>query len=269
MSATVPPDEYAFIAELYDHVPLYAGRPDVDFYVDAATASGGPVLELGCGTGRVLLPTARAGISIVGLDASPGMLRVLRQRLAGEPDEVRGRVTLVEGDMRAFELGRRVSLVTIPFRPFQHLLTVDDQLACLSCVHRHLEDAGLLAFDLFNPSLDALVTRPLGEEIAGEPQFTMSDGRHVERRHRIVDHDRFAQVNQVELVYYVTHPDGRGERLVHAFGMRYLFRYEVEHLLARSGFAVEHLYAGFDRRPYGSTYPGDLIIVARKVRGAP
>jgi hypothetical protein len=62
----------------------------------------------------------------------------------------------------------------------------------------------------------------------------------------------------------VTHPDGREERLVHAFRMRYLFRFEMEHLLARTGFAVEHLYAGYDRSAYGSTYPGDLIFVARK-----
>jgi hypothetical protein len=67
----------------------------------------------------------------------------------------------------------------------------------------------------------------------------------------------------VELIYYVTHPDGREERLVHAFPMRYLFRFEAEHLLVRCGFAVEALYAGFDRSPYGSAYPGELIFVAR------
>ena len=77
-------------------------------------------------------------------------------------------------------------------------------------------------------------------------------------------HDRFNQVSHVELIYYVTHPDGHEERLVHSFPMRYLFRFEVEHLLVRCGFDVEQLYAGFDKSAYGSRYPGELIFVARK-----
>ena len=68
---------------------------------------------------------------------------------------------------------------------------------------------------------------------------------------------------------YVTHPDGREERLVHAFRLRYLFRFEVEHLLARAGFAIEHLYAGFDRSAYGSTYPGELVFVACRTAANP
>ena len=92
----------------------------------------------------------------------------------------------------------------------------------------------------------------------------MPDGRRVTRRHKIVAHDRFNQINDFELLYYVEHPDGREERLVHAFRMRYLFRFEAEHLLARTGFAVEHLYAGYDKSEYGTSYPGELILVARK-----
>ena len=68
----------------------------------------------------------------------------------------------------------------------------------------------------------------------------------------------------VELIYDITHPDGRQERQIHAFQMRYLFRYEAEHLLARSGFVVDRLYAGFDRSEYGSIYPGELVFVAQK-----
>ena len=101
-------EEYAFIADLYDHVGLYRDRPDVAFFVEAATAAGSPVLEVGCGTGRVLIPTARAGIDIVGLDLSPHMLAVCRQRLQTESEAVRARVRLVEADMRDFDLGRCV-----------------------------------------------------------------------------------------------------------------------------------------------------------------
>lgn len=259
------PDEYGAIAELYDHVPVYRDRTDVDFFVAASREAGGPVLEIGCGSGRVLIPTARAGVTVVGLDASPAMLAVCRRRLDGEPEAVRARVELIHADMRAFDLGpRQFALVTLPFRPFQHLLTVDDQLACLGCVHRHLMPGGRLILDAFNPSLEAL-TRPVStEELPDTAAVALPDGRRLERRYRIVAQDRAAQVNQIELIYYVTHPDGREERLVHAFAMRYLYRFELEHLLARAGFTVEQLYGGYDRSPFGSTYPGELVFVARK-----
>jgi hypothetical protein len=93
----------------------------------------------------------------------------------------------------------------------------------------------------------------------------MPDGRRVLRRFRTLRRDWLNQVQDVELIYYVAHPDGRQKRLVHAFPMRYLFRYEAEHLLARCGFQVEAIYADYDKRPYGSTYPGELIFVASRL----
>jgi SAM-dependent methyltransferase len=266
MNTTSGYEDYAFIADLYDHVVPYRDRPDVGFLVETARNAGGPVLEIGCGTGRVLIPTARAGVDISGIDLSPHMLAICRRRLADEPEPVRNRVQLFQADMRNFDLGQRFTLATIPFRPFQHLLTVADELSCLASIHRHLLDDGTLILDVFNPSLDLLVNRPIGEEFGEEPPFSMPDGRTVTRCHKTVPHDRFNQVTQFELVYHVTHPDGRQEDLVHAFPLRYLFRFEAEHLFARAGFEVEHLYAGYDRSPYGSTYPGELLFVARKRR---
>src|ERR671922_2808375 len=108
-------EEYAFIADLYDYVVPYRTRPDINFFVEAAQASGGQVLELGCGTGRILIPTARAGVHINGLDASEGMLRVCRARLDTEPADVRRRTDLHHGDIRHFDLGRRFQLITLPF----------------------------------------------------------------------------------------------------------------------------------------------------------
>jgi SAM-dependent methyltransferase len=256
--------DYEVAADLYDYVVPYRDRPDVAFFVEAGRAAGGRVLELGCGTGRVLIPCARAGIDITGVDRAAPMLEVCRRKLEKEPAEVRSRVELVQGDMREFDLGRSFALVTLPFRPFQHLLTLHDQLSCLGAIRRHLADGGRLILDLFNPWLEALVNWPGRGEFGDEPEFLTPDGRRVTRRIRIVEHDRFAQVNQVELVHYVTYPDGRAERLVEAFSMRYFFRFEAEHLLARAGFEVEHLYADYDRKPYGAQYPGELIFVARK-----
>lgn len=258
-------DQAAFIPEFYDHVVPYATRADVAFYVETATERGGPVLELGCGSGRVLIPSARAGIEIVGVDTSAGMLETCRRRLAAEPPEVRARASLQRADMRDFELRRTFRLVTIPFRPFQHLLTVTDQLACLGAIRRHLAPDGRLVFDVFNPSIPNLAKPADSAETDEEPPFTLPDGRSIVRRHRMLERDLIRQVNTGELVYYVTHPDGRQERLVHAFQMRCIFRFEAEHLLARAGFAVDQVYSDFDRSPYGSRYPGDLIFVARQL----
>jgi len=259
-------DEYAQIAEFYDSVVPYRERQDVVFFVEMARAAPGAVLEVGCGTGRVLIPTARAGVRIAGLDASSSMLAICRQKLASEPEELQSRVTLVRGDMRRFDLRRQFELVTIPFRPFQHLITTEDQISCLRSIHRHLAPGGKLVLDLFNPSIPYLGapegTPPPGSE---EPEFTLPDGRRVLRRIRVPGRDLFEQVNDVELIYLVTHPDGREERLVHRFRMRHLFRYEAEHLLARCGFEVEDVFADYDKSPYGSKYPGELIFVARRL----
>jgi SAM-dependent methyltransferase len=236
-------EQYAATAEFYDYVVPYQTRQDVAFFVEAAQASGGPVLEVGCGTGRVLIPTARAGLAVYGLDLSPHMLDVCERRLAQESIEVQQRVQLDLADMRDFDLGQTFNLITIPFRPFQHLIEVEDQIACLRCIRRHLADDGRFILDLFNPSLPIMAREVTGEEQGDEPEFTMPDGRRELRRNRIVARDVFKQYHDVELIYIITHLDGRTERLVHAFPMRYLFRYEAEHLLARCGFAVEALYA--------------------------
>ncbi|NPV57840.1 MAG: class I SAM-dependent methyltransferase [Anaerolineae bacterium] len=255
---------YAFIAELYDQVIPYRERTDVAFYVETAKQYGGAVLEVGCGTGRVLVPTAQAGIPIVGMDLSQSMLDVCRDRLAAEPQAVQARARLVEADMRDFSLGETFRLATIPFRPFQHLISVEEQLACLAAIRRHLEPGGTLVFDVFNPMLESLTRDNLGVEMGEEPDFTTPDGLKVVRWYRTLARDFHRQIIHVELIYYATHPDGREERLVHAFPMRYFFRYEVEHLLVRSGFEVVDVYADFDRTPFGSIYPGELIFTARK-----
>jgi SAM-dependent methyltransferase len=259
-------DQYTHIADLYDWVTPYRNRQDVAFFVEAARASGGPVLELGCGSGRVLIPTARAGVEIIGLDLSPHMLQVCRQHLQDEPPQVQARVQLIQADMRQFDLDRAFRLVTTPFRPFQHLTTLQDQLCCLACIHQHLAGDGRLILDIFNPSLEGLTRDNLGQEICDEPEFTTPDGRRVTRCHSTVSRDYANQTNQIELIYYITHPDGRQQRLVHTFPMRYLFRYETEHLLARSGFQVEQVYADYDKSPFGSKVPGELIFVAKKAR---
>lgn len=254
--------EQDFIAEFYDFVDVDANRGDVAFFVEEAKVARGAVLELGCGTGRVLIPTARSGVAITGLDFSPLMLKVCRDRLVQEPVEVQSRVQLVQGDIRDFAFDRPFALVTIPFRPFQHLVTVEDQLACLECIHRHLVPRGRLILDIFNPWLELIVADNCGKEFGEEPPFTLPDGRTVIRRHKFVSKDRIRQVNRHDIIYDISYPDGRVEKLVHTFDLRYIFRYEAEHLLVRACFKVEQLYSDYDKSAYGAKYPGELIFVA-------
>lgn len=262
-SKTQTAREYAAIAEYYDATPLYANRADIGFYLACAAEAGGKVLELGCGTGRVLIPTAAAGHSTVGLDLSPDMLARCREKLRAQPPAVQARVKLVEGSMTSFELGEAFSLVTLPFRGFQHLLTVDDQLACLGCIRRHLGPGDRVVFDIFHPNFAMLHDPAFAQEREEFPEIELPDGRRFRRASRVAAFRRAEQINEVEIITYVRHPDGREERLVSAFPIRYFFRYEVEHLLERAGFRVAALYGNFDRSPLRDDSP-EMIFVAEK-----
>ena len=254
-----------FLPEYYDELPFYNKRGDAEFYLDAARRQGGPVLELGCGAGRVLLPIARAGISITGLDLSDQMLARLRWKLAKETKEVRGLVELIHGDMTSFDLGRTFPLITIPFRPFQHLINVEDQIACLRAVARHLAPGGQLILDFFQTDPRRMHDPSFLQESSVLPEIQMPDGRRVTASDRTVAFHHAEQFNDVEMIYSVRHPDGRTERLVHAFPIRYFFRYEVEHLLARCGLRVVALHGDFSGGPLTDASP-EMIFVAEKAR---
>jgi ubiquinone/menaquinone biosynthesis C-methylase UbiE len=154
----VPDDFYLMPAnaETYDRDVGSAADAmgDVPFYLELAreaAALGQPVLELGCGTGRVTIPIAQAGVEVVGLDNAPAMLNVARRKAAAAALDVRW----VQGDMRSFALDQRFGLVIIPFRSFLHLLTEADQLNCLACIRKHLLPGGRLALNFFAPKLPA------------------------------------------------------------------------------------------------------------------
>ena len=256
-------DHRALAAEFYDSVHPSGRSKDVEFCVALARELGGPVLEIGCGTGRILIPTAREGVEMVGLDNSEAMLSICGNKLLAEAPEVQARVELERGDMRRFNLDRAFGLITMPFRPFHSMTTIDEQRSCLAGVSTHLAAGGRLAFDVFTPDLGLVAEGDPGEIQAEEP-FVLPDGRRVVRSHRVESHDLANQLQDVRLMYDITHADGRTEHLEHAFQFRYFFRLEVEQLLAHSGFQVEHLYGDFDGTPLGSRFSEELMFVARK-----
>ncbi len=257
-------DAHREIGELYDHVPLYRDRKDVGFYVDLCRAAGGEVLELGCGTGRILIPAAEAGCNITGLDQSGSMLDRCRAKLLTRAPDVQKRVTLVEADMTSFSLGRTFALATVPFRPLQHLVTVAEQRAFLSCVHRHLEPGGKLALDVFYPHLPALISPVNPEEIEDTPEVTLADGRRMRRTFRVTAKHPAAQINDIELIYYVRDAAGATTRIVQAFPLRYFFRFELEHLLARAGFQIQDLFGNLDKSPFTDSSTEMIVIAIRK-----
>jgi SAM-dependent methyltransferase len=258
--------DFPIAIEVYDHIPYHQNMPDVEFFKGYAAKLGGPVLELGCGTGRVLLPLARAGSEVTGLDYSNLMLRATRAKLDGEPQEVQDRVGLVEASMHDFALDRQFGLIFSTYRSFQILITVEQQLAALECVRRHLRDDGRLILGVFEPHLPFLIDQGRKEEWGRDDPFLMPDGRKVKVTYRNPDVALTRQTIACELIYTVEHPGGKTERLVQAFDLHYYFRFEMEHLLARTGFEVEELFGDYDKCEFGSKQPGEMVFVARKVR---
>jgi len=250
------------IGELYDAVRPYRERADVGFYVDEARNAGGKVLEAGCGTGRVLIPIAREGIAITGIDQSSQMLDRCRSSIAREPDDVRGRITLHQADMREFDIGETFALAIIPFRPFQHLLEVGEQVSTLRCIHDHLDPGGRLVFDVFHADFGILAAGSMPEK-EDTPETLLPDGRRFRRTGAVTAVHRARQVSDVEMAYYVTDADGGTERLIQRFSMRWFSRFEIEHLLARTGYSVEAVYGNFDRSALTDESP-EMIFVAER-----
>lgn len=258
-------EDHPFMAEFYDFMPAYAARDDVEFFLSFSRDCGGKTLELGCGTGRVLIPTAETGCEIVGLDLSEYMLARCREKLSRTSAAVQSRVRLVQGTMTDFDLGERFLLITIPFRPFQHLVGVEDQIACLRCANCHLDRGGTLILDLFQPMLRYLADPGSSEEIEDASGVALPGGRMLRRTRRLAGLHSTEQYMDAELGFYVTHPDGREERFVQAFPFRYFFRYEVEHLLERCGFRVASVFGSYDKSPLTDASP-EMIFVATKAR---
>jgi SAM-dependent methyltransferase len=165
--------------------------------------------------------------------------------------------------MADFSLGRTFALATVPFRPIQHLKTTDEHLRLLECVRRHLIPGGKLALDVFHPDLKRLASPASSEEIEDTPEHALPDGRRLRRTFRLTTKYIAAQINDAELIYYVQDSSGSTTRIVHAFPLRYFFRFELEHLLARAGFEIAEFFGDFDRSPFTDSSPEMIVIAAR------
>ncbi len=241
-------DFFRAAAPFYDADYAALGRDaDVPFYVDVARESGGPVLEMGCGTGRILLPVARAGVRIHGIDLSADMLGRLEAKLAGELPEVRSRVSFAQGDIRTADAGGPFSVVTAPFGVAQLLLAREDQRAWLRNVRRHLRPGGALCFDVFQPNFSYLV-EPRGP-YTDVDRTDPATGRRTRRIARTVPHNELQRID-VEF-HWLVEEEGRTAETGATLQLRWFTRGELENLLELEGFEITDYWGSFSREPFG------------------
>jgi SAM-dependent methyltransferase len=251
--------EDPWTAEVYDYQTQGRGN-DLPFWLALAEEATGEILELACGTGRVLIQLARAGFTVTGLDVSPPMLSVAGRKLSREEPQVVGRVTMVEGDMRAFNLDGEFGLIIIPFSAFQTLLERSDQRACLRCCVDHLAPGGRLAIDVFHSRLSRLTVEGPIEE--GPREFTGPEGEMVKWSGE-TEYDLADQRLRSRWRYERTTAAGETTVNDHLLELHYVFRFEMEWMLEACGFEVEALYGDFERSEFTADSP-EMIYVARR-----
>lgn len=265
---------YQRCARFYDGDYEAAGYDeDLELYVRSARRAfertGRPVLEMGCGTGRVLLPTARAGVEIVGLELSEAMLGQLEAKLSDEDEDVRRRVDLIRGDIRDADLGDITpeggfSLVTAPFRVVQHLVTRDDQRRWLRTVRRCLAADGELLFDVFLPDYSQISADP--ELHVDVERIDRSTGEEI-RRVASAEHSPHEQTFEVRFEWLVG-AVGKEPRVVPGVTttVRWFTRAELENLLELEGFEAVEIAGDFDGHAVGPDST-DLVVRARRLSG--
>jgi SAM-dependent methyltransferase len=229
---------YDAIARLYDPWSVSVTE-DVGFYVSEARSVTPPVVELGVGTGRIAVPIAAEGIGVIGVDSSPGMLEVCRERA-----EVAGVAELIDlrvGDLRAPPVAERVELVVCPFRSFLHLHTDEERLAGLGAARELLLDGGRLIFDVFAP---------------GDDDIAETQGRWLEREPGIFERADWDTRSRT-LTLSVRGPNGET-----TMALAWLSADEWRELLERAGFEIDALYGWFDRRPFRGGE--DQVWIARR-----
>jgi SAM-dependent methyltransferase len=252
-----------FYAETYDEsVPDW---PDeIDFYQEMATnakRAGGSVLELACGTGRVAIRLAHSGARVVGLDLSQRMLEVARHKSVGLNN-----IRWVEGNMRSFQLDEAFGLIIVTGHAFQHLNTPEDQVACLECAKHHLMPGAQLVVHLDHQDftwLGKLLGRK-GGRFEAEGKFTHSATGHEIQSFRAWSYEPSTQTAICHARWEEIDANGQVANSWQTAPARLhcVFRFEMEHLLARVGLAVDAVYGDFSRHPLENK-SSDMIWVAR------
>lgn len=230
---------------------------DVEFYLEMARQAEGKVLDLACGTGRISIPLAQAGVDVTGLDLSAEMLERARSKAldSGVGDNLR----LLQGDMRNFQLDDRFSLIMIPFRSFLHLLHIHEQMKALRCIRNHLAPGGKFVMNVFVPKIEHFVQE--NEKMSLRGTYRLESGEEV-AMWDYTRYDHFQQLSEVTRIYERTDENGVvTERIKGRFTLRYIYPAELHHLLRLNGFQVVQRYGSFAKEPFDAKST-ELIVVA-------
>jgi SAM-dependent methyltransferase len=248
------------VVKYYDQAFGISGKAETEWYLDKVRSSGGPVLDLACGTGRLAILIAKEGYQVTGIDQSVGMLNIFREKLNELPADVRQRVRIENQKMSEFSLGNKFNTI-ICCDAFFHNLTVEQQINCLQSVARHLSPAGRFVFNLPNPTCEFILSCATsgGNEFEERGRFDHEDGSGtllVEQAHTGIEKEQ-----HITTTLRVTKIDSQGneiEKGESTWTTRYLFKYEAIHLLYRCGFKVEALVGNYRNGPV--TEKGQLIF---------
>ncbi len=252
---------YFELAEYYEYD--HAFDFDLPFYEAYAQQCQSPILELACGTGRLVVPLAQAGFEVYGLDKSPAMLE--RCQTTVNNNDLQDQVSLHLADMANFKLPREdFGLIFVALRSFMHLLTRPDQISCLQRVYEHLAPGGTFIVDIVAPDLNALAERP-SQFYSARNDFELPNGHRVVRQIRLVEHDYVNQIRHFEFKFEEYDTAGRLAEIQRMpVSTRYLFRYELQLLFESTGFELIHVFRDYDRNPYDGT--GEMIVVCQKMK---
>jgi ubiquinone/menaquinone biosynthesis C-methylase UbiE len=233
---------------------------DVEFYLAQARRTGGPVLDLACGTGRVAFPLARAGFDVTGIDKAPGMIAIARekQRAAGLKS-----LRFLRGDMARFAVTRRFGLVVIAYRALQHLLSAKEQRACLERARRHLRRRGRLVVHLFDPRLEFCTPSAPPMNRARPGVHDPSSGHDVSVEVLERQTDPLTQTFFEIWRWTVSHDGAAPEIVEDVLRLRWTYRYEMRYLLELTGFRVLAEYSDFKRS--APRYGAEQVWVAEAV----
>src|SRR5918994_5124392 len=256
-------DNLEAFADPVDYDRQDSSDTGVAFYAALARETGGPVLEIACGTGRVAIPIARQGFTVTGLDVVPDMLELARSKSAGLP------VRWVEGDARSFDLGERFRLVFLTGNAFQLFLTNADQEALLGRVRAHLHEEGMFAFETRNPRWGGrgggeearaglFVDLETRAEEEARPSYVDARGREV----RVFDTRAYDHIAQI--LHWTTHrrwdEGGRERTKTTRIALRYTFPQELAALLDRNGFTIVRWYGDWNGEPLAATSPSIIVV---------
>lgn len=228
-----------FFARFYDVIYKDLRTEDRQFFMHQILHAGGPVLEVGVGTGRFFMEALEKGVDVYGIDISSSMIGVLHRKL--QP-EYRNRV--VHADMCTFQSQQLFSLIVAPFRVFMHIDSIEDQLLALNTMHRHLVPGGVLLFDLFVPNLKMLL-EGLNEVLDFEGEY--EPGKML-RRYTSMQADPVLQTSRVTFRLQWEEADALREESWETT-LRFFFYHELQHLLSRSDFSTFSVFGDFARNP--------------------